>query len=462
MHRLLRAVVLLTLVVFAASCSDDGGDASSSDDVGTDASGSGDTGDDVAIDTGGSGDTTADADAMSDVGLPPECVGEPGPAPDYVPVACPGQHDVEVVDTRVIVPGDGIPAEAEAQNSNNNLDVIRFEGRVWLVWRTSPDHFAGPETRIHVVSSTDEETWRYEASFSRATDLREPRFLVHEDRLFLYLAELGTNRLDFEPRATLYSVRDGDGGWSELAEMGLPNFIAWRVRTVDGVPMMIGYSGGENVYDFDGEPVFVELLTTDDGITWTAFDPDRRVVSEGGGSEADFAFRPDGSLVAVIRNEAGDEMGLGSKVCTAPADDITAWTCAPDPRKYDSPLLFARDGEVYVVGRRNVTPTGHYELDRPDVPVLGRAVLAQAEYTAAPKRCSLWRVEPTTGQVVFILDLPSRGDTCFASILEGDADDELILYNYTSPLDGDEDPSWREGQDGPTQVVRHVLRFSAR
>ena len=449
------------LVVFAlAACGDDapsdaGADVTldASPDVASDAAGSADSGD-------ASGDVDAQADASPS--LPPECLAENGPGPEYLPPSCPGMHDVEVVDTRVIVPGPGIPDEAQAQNSNNNLDVLRFDGRVWMVWRTSPDHFAGPETRIHVVSSTDEQTWRYEASFERDTDLREPRFFAHGGRLFLYLAELGTNRLDFEPRATLYSVRGDDGTWSELSEMGLPNFIAWRVRTVDDVPIMIGYSGGENVYDFDGEPVFVEMLTTTDGIEWTALNPDRRVVSEGGGSESDFAFRDDGTLVSVIRNEAGDETGLGSKICTAPASDITDWTCATDPRKYDSPLAFARDGEVYIVGRRNVTPTGHYDVDRPDVPVLGRAVLAQAEYTAEPKRCSLWRVDEATGLVVFVLDLPSRGDTCFASIIDGDADDELILYNYTSPLDTDEDPSWREGQDGPTQVVRHVLRFTQR
>lgn len=62
--------------------------------------------------------------------------------PPPPPKSEPGRHDVQVIETRRIVPSPGLPPEAPAFVSNNNLDVVRFEGKVWLAWRTAPDHFA--------------------------------------------------------------------------------------------------------------------------------------------------------------------------------------------------------------------------------------------------------------------------------------------------------------------------------
>ena len=54
-----------------------------------------------------------------------------------------------------------------------------------------------------------------------------------------------------------------------------------------------------------------------------------------------------------------------------------------------------------------------------------------------------------------MLDLPSRGDTCFASILPLNPYNYLV-FNYTSPLEGD-DVSWVDGQSGPTLIYTLVL-----
>jgi hypothetical protein len=121
---------------------------------------------------------------------------------------------VEVLDTRRIVPSDGLPAEAKAGVANNNLDVVRHDdGRVYLAWRTAPDHFAGPEVTVHVVSSEDERNWRFEASFKLGTDLREPRLLSLGGTLFLYVALLGQQQLAFEPRGVARAEKPAGGGW---------------------------------------------------------------------------------------------------------------------------------------------------------------------------------------------------------------------------------------------------------
>jgi len=377
-------------------------------------------------------------------------------------MAEPGRHDVAVLETRRIVPSAGLPTEAAPDHSNNNLDVVRFEDRVYLAWRTAPNHFASAETRIHVVSSVDEETWRFERTFSAGTDLREPRFLVHSGALFLYVSRLGVSSTDFEPMGVFVSARAADGTWPELeGVVGLPTgFLAWRTRVEGGVPYMIGYVGGEMIYDFLDDPrIEVRFLTTDDGLAFRPVDPARPSVYVGGGSEADFTLADDGSAYGVIRNEAGDASGFGSMVCHAPAADVLDWTCTHDPRKYDSPLVFAHDGEVYLVGRRNVSETGAYDIATDIADHSERGVVNQLDYWRRPKRCSLWRFVPGENRIAYLLDLPSRGDTCFAAVLPTAVPDELALYDYSSDVEG-LDVAWMEGQAGNTYIYRHLLRFA--
>jgi hypothetical protein len=133
------------------------------------------------------------------------------------------------------------------QDANNNLDVVDHEGRVFLGFRSAPTHFASTEAALHIVSSEDQQTWTYEASFSLETDLREPRFLSIGGRLFFYFAVLGTNMADFEPQGTMVSEYLGEGNWTEATDIFEPGFIPWRARVINGVGYLLGYVGGENI-----------------------------------------------------------------------------------------------------------------------------------------------------------------------------------------------------------------------
>ena len=203
----------------------------------------------------------------------------------------------------------------------------------------------------------------------------------------------------------------------------------------------------------------VELYATTDGRHWLPADPAHPVVSRGGGSEADFALLPGGSLFGVIRNEEGDEGGWGSKLCRATAAALGAWTCTNDPRKFDSPNVFMHDGEVYFFARRNLANEGRYDLGVGNG--LLRMLRNQLAYITQAKRCSLWRYDRETGKVGFVLDLPSRGDTCFTSVLPGDAPDRIVVYDYSSDIAGPEMP-WTAGQRRPTFIYRHVLELAPR
>jgi hypothetical protein len=216
---------------------------------------------------------------------------------------------------------------------------------------------------------------------------------------------------------------------------------------------MIGYIGGENIYEINGMPISIQWLKSQDGLAWAPVVAGKPTVEQGGGSETDWTFLADGSVVAVTRNEAGDSSGWGSKICRAAANDLGNWQCASDKKKYDSPLVFRHGKDVYLVGRRHLKEAGNYDLERRDLSPKDQAQLYLFDYSFYPKRCSLWKVDPDARSVHFVLDLPSRGDTCFPSILPV-GENEYDIYNYTSALDDEEDISWIVGQGRPTSIYK--------
>jgi hypothetical protein len=83
----------------------------------------------------------------------------------------------------------------------------------------------------------------------------------------------------------------------------------------------------------------------------------------------------------------------------------------------------------------------------------------QAAYSGQRKRCSLWKIDPVALSASFVVDLPSRGDTCFPAILEPDAD-PLVVYNYSTPLDDSgADVPWLVAQLRSTWIYRAELRW---
>jgi hypothetical protein len=359
-----------------------------------------------------------------------------------------------------IVPdGATMPAGVVSQGAHNNLDLRWHNGRLFFAFRTAPNHYASPEATLYIVSTDDYQTWLLEAEFKLDKDLREPRFLSVGNKLFFYFAKLGEVPLTFQPEAVMFSEQRGGCDWSAAEAIDIvksPGFIPWRSRTIDGTTYLIGYEGGEDIYELGASGVSVHWLKTDDGRNFEPVIPKEPIVLQGGVSETDFAFVDDGSLIAVSRNESGDEAsGFGSKICRAEADDLGTWNCISDKKKYDSPLVFSHNNRVYMIARRQVANEGNYDLGQDDKTLEDRATAYQLEYWSTPKRCSLWTIDDQTLAVEWLLDFPSNGDTCFASAVQLN-DNQYLVYNYTSPLD-DLDISWRDGQFGPTSIYGLTL-----
>ena len=234
--------------------------------------------------------------------------------------------------------------------------------------------------------------------------------------------------------------------------------MPWRIHILDGAPELTGYTGGDEVYDLpeDSLPqIKVKWFRSQDGEQWFPYVDDHPIVWTGGASETDLAFTEDGAVIAVLRNEAGDAEGFGSLICRGEPGSLADWTCARDLKRYDSPLVFSHGGRIWLMGRRNLTETGAYDLQMTDLSYTQQYLQYQIAYWNAPKRCALWEIDATTLAVEWVLDLPSRGDTCFVSVLP-EADGSYSVYNYSSDPEGP-DLSWLDGQNGVTRIYRQQL-----
>lgn len=351
-----------------------------------------------------------------------------------------------VGEPRFVVPSDELPAGL-AQPANNNVSLLVADGAWFLAWRTAPTHFASPDTELHVVSSRDQgESWVHEHTVALGTDVREPSlFLTGADqgRVALTFFQGGTEPAAFEPGAVWRSERCVAGSWTDEVIEDDTTRVPWDVKTRGGELLRTSYTGEH--YQRDAVLELHLERSPDGGRTWE--DRGAEVLYEGGSSEAAFELLADGSLVAVTRNEDGDDTGAGAMVCTAPASDLSAWDCptASDPQRYDSPELLRHGDDVYLLARRD--PDGVFGLDGSLLP-----------YSTRRKTSALYQVEPSTREVGWLRDVPGVGDTAFPQARRT-GPHSFLVANYTSPLD-EPDVSWLEGQTSERGTALYLLELT--
>ena len=93
-----------------------------------------------------------------------------------------------------------------------------------------------------------------------------------------------------------------------------------------------------------------------DGVNWEPINPENEVPYRGGISEIGWAFDLDGNIWGVGRNEDGDDSGWGSRIFSAPADDLSNWIWTEeksDPEIYESPRMFRHGEDLYLIGIAN-------------------------------------------------------------------------------------------------------------
>lgn len=236
---------------------------------------------------------------------------------------------------------------------NAFTDLVRFEGRFYLAFRSCPDgHMVHPSSSIIVLSSADAKHWEQVHRFSvDKRDTRDPHFLVFKGKLFVYTGTWYCGETSPKPGDYDLNQHLGYAAWSEdgttwhspiMLEGTFGHYI-WRANAFDGK----AYLCGRRKKDFavgprgEGETVESAMLESEDGLIWRT----RVLFQTVRGDETAFLFEPDGGISAIGRRGRDTAQLLRSK------PPYTRWERQELDRYIGGPLL-TRWGDRYVVGGR--------------------------------------------------------------------------------------------------------------
>jgi hypothetical protein len=367
------------------------------------------------------------------------------------------EYEPVLSNVRWIIPGSTLPPGVTTMAANNNVDIVFFEDRLFLVFRTAESHFASRNAKMYVISSTDlGESWDFEREIALGTDVREPRFLSFGGHLYLHVFEAGTNPLAFEPKHMWRTERRGPADWTDLETFGSDGEVPWCMKVRGGVAYLTSYLGTH--YSLTESALELLFSRADGGTSWSPVDPAEPAVYSGGVSEAAFELDEDGTLYAVTRNEDGDSTGFGSHLCIAESGVLAKWSCPSksDPERYDSPWMIRHGKEIYLLARRDIG--GPYDEGKEDLTFAQKKQTYLLDYSNRPKRTSLYKIDKSARKIVRLFDLPSAGDTAFPSARRTGAHTFLVA-NYSSPLSSP-NISWLQGQSSAAGTQIYLVELS--
>ena len=343
-----------------------------------------------------------------------------------------------------------LPPECKLQRSNNNLDLIKFNGRYYLVFRTAPTHFASKKSMMYVVSSTDLENWKYETVIAPGRDLREPKFAAYHDTLNLYFFTSGTSLFSFKPYQLLVCRTVGGGFWTAMQSINLDGFVPWRVRERKDTLYLSAYYG-RGLYH-NQHKSNLRLFYSTDAMKWNpiSVEPQVDILSA---EEGEFIFDKSGNLFATVRLE-----GTGALICSADGRCLYNWKKIRLKTKFDSALLFEHKDDIYLISRRSLD--GDIDKLKNRTNETKRRARNLIRYSITRKVTALYKLDKKELSVTHILDFPSTGDTAFPGISQVD-EDNYVLMNYSSDIHGKK-KNWIRGQLGKTYIYWTKLHFDAK
>ena len=273
---------------------------------------------------------------------------------------------------------------------NAFTDLIRFQGRYFLTFRSCPDgHMVHPTASIIILSSKDLKRWEQVHQFSvPMRDTRDPHFLDFKGQLFVYTGTWYSGETTLPPseydlnKHLGYAAWSGDGKqWhSPVMLEGTFGHYIWKAAEYDGK----AYLCGRRKHQFDvrprGEGPEVEsaMLVSEDGLVWKT----AALFQEQRGDETVFQFQADGSVLAIGRRGSDKAQILRSK------PPYQQWQRKELDRYIGGPML-VRWGNRWVVGGRRNTDRG-------------------------PKTSLCWLVGD---ELYEFAELPSGGDNSYPSLL---------------------------------------------
>ncbi|QDT09644.1 hypothetical protein [Planctomycetes bacterium K23_9] len=289
---------------------------------------------------------------------------------------------------------------------NAFTDLIRWQGKYWLTFRSCPDgHMVSSTSSIVVLSSNDAKTWQTAHRFSvPLRDTRDPHFLSFKGKLFIYTGtwysgdgKLARDKYDVNKHLGFAVWTDDGKTWNGPQQLeGTYGHYIWRAVT-DGDTAYLcarrksGYSEAESGA---GGASILEgaLLASNDGLNWRF----RSLFQTQKGNETAFQMLSDKTILALSR-----EKGATSQLARSRPPYVT-WKRGQLPLFVGGPLLAKWGDQLLVGGRRNTD--------------------------AGPKMALYWLVD---NDLKSIAELPSGGDNSYPGFVQIDSKHGLVSW-YSS------------------------------
>jgi hypothetical protein len=324
---------------------------------------------------------------------------------------------------------------------NENTDMTRWHGAVYLVHRTASSQVLGPNSSLRVYRSRDEgRTFKLQAIIPAPAgrDIRDPCFYIVGKRLFIKaITRLpGFALRDQHAGSISVQTHSSDGRtWSATRAIGPEGWGFWRVVEHDGVYYSTAYEDGD---------LRIVLYRSLDGVRWTR-GPQIYGVSADTPLEAELAFSPSGKhMLALVRMDGSDSELFGfqgrlrTKVCWS-RPPFKRFTCPETLNgvRLDGAVAFYSGKRLFVIAREHLLGPGIHK----------RTALYEitGNLEGGPIGIHKWG------------EFPSAGDTSYAGVVPLGRGRFLVSW-YSSPLQGD--PSWLTGFAGPTNIWEGTIDLS--
>ncbi len=238
---------------------------------------------------------------------------------------------------------------------NAFTDLIRYNGSLYLAFRSCPDgHAINSTASIIILSSKNGEQWKQVFRFHvPQRDTRDPHFLNFKGKLFVYTGtwycgdqiESGKYNLNQHLGYAVWSKNGREWHGPEMLEGTYGHYI-WRAATFSGK----AYLCGRRKHEFLEFPAHASanqitesaMLESDDGLVWKKV----ALFQEHNGDETAFLFEQDGSVLAVARRGRGNAELCRSK------PPYEQWQRKDLGCYIGGPLLAMWNGRYLVGGRK--------------------------------------------------------------------------------------------------------------
>lgn len=332
---------------------------------------------------------------------------------------------------------------ADDGKHNAFTDMIFWHDHFWLIYVSSPSHFANKKSRLVLLRSDDAHHWQEITKFDGAgQDIRDPKLGIIHDQLVVYA--LLNKQFDPEPYKTIVTESKNGVDWEPFKDVSPDGWLLGRPITSDGIT----WFAPSHRIDLGTAALF----SSTNAVNWTI----HSTIFDGKDERADetaLQFLKNGCMLAVTRLEAGSNV-FGSEHATTlisiAKPPFRAWSQSgkSDVTRLDGPILFGVNEQIYAVGRRQPRVASPFHKQ-------GSAF--------GQKRTALFHVLTSTGDfageagLIHLMDFPSSGDTSYAGVVI--TSEKVFISYYTN--DPQKDYPWLLGMLFPSRIQISAIELAS-